>query len=188
MKFELADYALQAWCGNSLRKWAHRQLFREPLTQWSWSGLTLLSRHSVLVQVTSLCWVIVDWSVAYRVEFVRVTYLHLKNNNNKTRKAQVGNDLSNWGTQQHRCTTRDTKQQDMCTKGHDNAHVQENLSHTTWRTDCWFSLFLPCCIAREKDGVWAILAWLSVLEAKKKSVKQVLMDHWHLHGRNFFTR
>ncbi|KAK7485273.1 hypothetical protein BaRGS_00023524 [Batillaria attramentaria] len=41
---------------------------------------------------------------------------------------------------------------------------------------------------REKDGVWAVLAWLSVIKYKKKSVKQILMDHWHQYGRNFFTR
>ncbi|KAK7100695.1 phosphoglucomutase-1-like [Littorina saxatilis] len=41
---------------------------------------------------------------------------------------------------------------------------------------------------REKDGVWAVLAWLQVLAAKKKSVQQLLMEHWGLYGRNFFTR
>ncbi|XP_076462446.1 phosphoglucomutase-1-like [Babylonia areolata] len=41
---------------------------------------------------------------------------------------------------------------------------------------------------REKDGVWAVLAWLQVLEARRKSVRELLIEHWHLHGRNFFTR
>uniref|UniRef100_A0A0B7AEG1 phosphoglucomutase (alpha-D-glucose-1,6-bisphosphate-dependent) n=1 Tax=Arion vulgaris TaxID=1028688 RepID=A0A0B7AEG1_9EUPU len=41
---------------------------------------------------------------------------------------------------------------------------------------------------REKDGVWAALAWLSVLASTKKTVRDVLMDHWHIYGRNFFTR
>lgn len=41
---------------------------------------------------------------------------------------------------------------------------------------------------REKDGVWAVLAWLSVIKHKKKSVRAILLDHWHHYGRNFFTR
>ncbi|CAG5121125.1 unnamed protein product [Candidula unifasciata] len=41
---------------------------------------------------------------------------------------------------------------------------------------------------REKDGVWAALAWLSVLASTKKTVQDVLLDHWNIYGRNFFTR
>jgi len=41
---------------------------------------------------------------------------------------------------------------------------------------------------REKDGIWAALAWLQVLAAKKMSVEQVLKEHWEEFGRNFFTR
>ena len=41
---------------------------------------------------------------------------------------------------------------------------------------------------REKDGLWAVLAWLSVLANTKKSVEQILVDHWNKYGRNFFTR
>lgn len=41
---------------------------------------------------------------------------------------------------------------------------------------------------REKDGIWAVLAWLSVLAHKKKSVEEILYDHWSKFGRNFFTR
>jgi phosphoglucomutase len=41
---------------------------------------------------------------------------------------------------------------------------------------------------REKDGLWAVLAWLSVLEAKKQNVEEVLVDHWNKFGRNFFSR
>ena len=47
---------------------------------------------------------------------------------------------------------------------------------------------------REKDGLWAVLAWLSILAAKNKSteggklvtVKDVAMQHWRTYGRNFF--
>ncbi|XP_055945545.1 phosphoglucomutase-1-like [Argiope bruennichi] len=41
---------------------------------------------------------------------------------------------------------------------------------------------------REKDGIWAVLAWLSVLANKKMSVEQILLEHWQKFGRNFFTR
>ena len=41
---------------------------------------------------------------------------------------------------------------------------------------------------REKDGIWAALAWLQILAKKKMSVEEVLKDHWNQFGRNFFTR
>ena len=48
---------------------------------------------------------------------------------------------------------------------------------------------------REKDGIWAVLAWLSILAYKNKdvpeggklnSVSDVAMEHWTRFGRNFF--
>ncbi|XP_003699636.1 phosphoglucose mutase 1 [Megachile rotundata] len=41
---------------------------------------------------------------------------------------------------------------------------------------------------REKDGIWACLAWLSVIANLGKSVEEILMNHWQTYGRNFFTR
>lgn len=41
---------------------------------------------------------------------------------------------------------------------------------------------------REKDGIWAVLAWLSVLANLKLSVENILSEHWSKFGRNFFTR
>ena len=41
---------------------------------------------------------------------------------------------------------------------------------------------------REKDGVWAALAWLQVLAARDVTVQQLLTQHWTEFGRNFFTR
>ncbi|CAO2588233.1 Pgm1 [Lemmus lemmus] len=41
---------------------------------------------------------------------------------------------------------------------------------------------------REKDGLWAVLAWLSILATRKQSVEDILKDHWQKFGRNFFTR
>ncbi|KAI8090282.1 uncharacterized protein B0P05DRAFT_569282 [Gilbertella persicaria] len=45
---------------------------------------------------------------------------------------------------------------------------------------------------REKDGVWAILAWLSIIahvnKTKKAGVQDILQDHYMTYGRNFFSR
>lgn len=48
---------------------------------------------------------------------------------------------------------------------------------------------------REKDGIWAVLAWLSILAFKNKdvpegaklvTVQDVALQHWARFGRNFF--
>uniref|UniRef100_A0A8C3DRB9 Phosphoglucomutase-1 n=1 Tax=Corvus moneduloides TaxID=1196302 RepID=A0A8C3DRB9_CORMO len=40
-----------------------------------------------------------------------------------------------------------------------------------------------------KEGrLWAVLAWLSILAARKQSVEDIMKDHWQKYGRNFFTR
>jgi len=50
---------------------------------------------------------------------------------------------------------------------------------------------------REKDGPWAVLAWLSILAYRNKdvpegdalvSVEQITTEHWAEYGRNFFSR
>jgi len=41
---------------------------------------------------------------------------------------------------------------------------------------------------REKDGIWAALAWLQILAAKNTTVEALLKEHWTEFGRNFFTR
>ena len=41
---------------------------------------------------------------------------------------------------------------------------------------------------REKDGCWAVLAWLSILANTKQSVQDLIQSHWKAMGRNFFTR
>nr|CAB3264815.1 phosphoglucomutase-1 [Phallusia mammillata] len=41
---------------------------------------------------------------------------------------------------------------------------------------------------REKDGMWAALAWLSILADTKLSVQEVITNHWKTYGRNCFTR
>ena len=41
---------------------------------------------------------------------------------------------------------------------------------------------------REKDGLWAVLAWLNVLAARGESVADILADHWATYGRNYYVR
>lgn len=50
---------------------------------------------------------------------------------------------------------------------------------------------------REKDGIWAVLAWLSIIAYQNKdkkpgeklvSVADVVKEHWATYGRNFFSR
>lgn len=50
---------------------------------------------------------------------------------------------------------------------------------------------------REKDGIWAVLAWLSILAHKNKenlgeeklvSVEDIVRQHWTTYGRHYYTR
>jgi len=41
---------------------------------------------------------------------------------------------------------------------------------------------------REKDGLWAVLAWLNILAATRKSVQDVVGDLWARFGRNYYSR
>jgi phosphoglucomutase len=41
---------------------------------------------------------------------------------------------------------------------------------------------------REKDGVWAVLCWLSILAATRKSVATVVEEHWQKFGRSYYQR
>ncbi|XP_078170661.1 phosphoglucomutase, cytoplasmic 2-like [Carex rostrata] len=51
---------------------------------------------------------------------------------------------------------------------------------------------------REKDGIWAVLAWLSILAFKNKdrlqgdekliSVEEIVQNHWSIYGRHYYTR
>lgn len=49
---------------------------------------------------------------------------------------------------------------------------------------------------REKDGLWAVLAWLSILACKNRdtavgslvTVQDILVEHWRRFGRNFTMR
>ena len=49
---------------------------------------------------------------------------------------------------------------------------------------------------REKDGVWAVLAWLSIIahfnkdtdEGNLVSAEQIVRNHWKKYGRNYYSR
>ncbi|XAR63657.1 Phosphoglucomutase (alpha-D-glucose-1,6-bisphosphate-dependent) [Bertholletia excelsa] len=50
---------------------------------------------------------------------------------------------------------------------------------------------------REKDGIWAVLAWLSILAYKNKNslsdeklvtVEDIVRQHWAVYGRHYYTR
>eukprot|EP01105_Mastigella_eilhardi_P011620 TRINITY_DN2675_c1_g1_i1.p1 TRINITY_DN2675_c1_g1~~TRINITY_DN2675_c1_g1_i1.p1 ORF type:complete len:567 (+),score=200.06 TRINITY_DN2675_c1_g1_i1:72-1703(+) len=51
-----------------------------------------------------------------------------------------------------------------------------------------------CDLIREKDGIWASLAWLSVLAAanagaeKLIGVADIVKEHWRKYGRNYYSR
>ncbi|WP_442754377.1 alpha-D-glucose phosphate-specific phosphoglucomutase [Methylocystis sp. JAN1] len=41
---------------------------------------------------------------------------------------------------------------------------------------------------REKDGLWAVLLWLDVLAARRRSVDTIVREHWATYGRNYYSR
>lgn len=41
---------------------------------------------------------------------------------------------------------------------------------------------------REKDGLWAVLAWLSILAHTRKPVNEVMHEHWQRYGRSYYQR
>ncbi|MDJ0739670.1 MAG: alpha-D-glucose phosphate-specific phosphoglucomutase [Gammaproteobacteria bacterium] len=41
---------------------------------------------------------------------------------------------------------------------------------------------------REKDGLWAVMAWLNVLALRGESVADIVTGHWRQYGRNYYSR
>ncbi len=41
---------------------------------------------------------------------------------------------------------------------------------------------------REKDGLWAVLAWLNLLAVRKASVAEIVREHWGQFGRDYYSR
>jgi phosphoglucomutase len=41
---------------------------------------------------------------------------------------------------------------------------------------------------REKDGLWAVLAWLNLVAVRKQSVADIVREHWRKFGRDYYSR
>ncbi|TPG09926.1 alpha-D-glucose phosphate-specific phosphoglucomutase [Sphingomonas oligophenolica] len=41
---------------------------------------------------------------------------------------------------------------------------------------------------REKDGVWAVLLWLTILARRRQSLAAIARGHWATYGRNYYAR
>ena len=41
---------------------------------------------------------------------------------------------------------------------------------------------------REKDGIWAVLFWLSIIAKTGMSVEEITLDHWKKYGRSYYLR
>jgi phosphoglucomutase len=48
---------------------------------------------------------------------------------------------------------------------------------------------------REKDGMWAVLSWLSILAEKNYNnsgnligVRDIALEHWKVYGRDYYCR
>ncbi|TRY58682.1 hypothetical protein DNTS_028453, partial [Danionella cerebrum] len=41
---------------------------------------------------------------------------------------------------------------------------------------------------RDKDGLWSVLVWLSIIAMRKLGVEEIVKDHWAKLGRNYFCR
>ena len=41
---------------------------------------------------------------------------------------------------------------------------------------------------REKDGLWAVLAWLNILAVTGQPLRELAVAHWHQHGRHYYQR
>ena len=41
---------------------------------------------------------------------------------------------------------------------------------------------------REKDGLWAVLAWLNLLAVRRESVADIVREHWARFGRDYYSR
>jgi phosphoglucomutase len=41
---------------------------------------------------------------------------------------------------------------------------------------------------REKDGIWAVLFWLSIIAATGKTVEEITTEHWQKYGRSYYIR
>lgn len=66
--------------------------------------------------------------------------------------------------------------------------VKSHLEQGLTISGLFFAFFQNNIIFREKDGIWAFLAWLQILAETKLSVEDIVKQHWKTYGRNVFTR
>lgn len=73
----------------------------------------------------------------------------------------------------------------------------DNVSGRVKALNLFNYLFTGSDHIREKDGIWAVLAWLSILAYKNKdnlgegnlvSVEDIVRQHWATYGRHYYTR
>jgi len=71
------------------------------------------------------------------------------------------------------------------------------IAALTWLRCLYLLLCLGSDHIREKDGIWAVLAWLSILAFKNKdnlggdklvTVEDIVRQHWATYGRHYYTR
>jgi len=41
---------------------------------------------------------------------------------------------------------------------------------------------------REKDGLWAVMSWLSIIAETGKSPREIILEHWSKYGRSYYER
>ena len=41
---------------------------------------------------------------------------------------------------------------------------------------------------REKDGLWAVRLWLTILAVRRQPLPEIVRDHWRQYGRHFYSR
>ncbi len=54
--------------------------------------------------------------------------------------------------------------------------------------DLFYLFLLGSDHIRDKDGLWSVLVWLSILAVRMQGVEEIVRDHWAKMGRNYFCR
>ncbi len=54
--------------------------------------------------------------------------------------------------------------------------------------DSFYLFHLGSDHIRDKDGLWSVLVWLSILAVRMQGVEEIVRDHWAKMGRNYFCR
>ena len=118
----------------------------------------------------------------------------------------ISNELSPGGDSQPRSTfkyereaisSRAEREASYRGKGHDfeKMHGVRRHANAEREKEKFDQRFLRTNHVREKDGIWAVLAWLSILAARNTSadaplvsVETIVREHWATYGRNYYSR